>query len=81
MYADDVVLYTDAVSDIDSTHKLQANLDALLKWCNDWKMTVNINKCAIMRMSRNKCAVVPKYFFNNSVIPVVEEFKYLSVHL
>ena len=79
MYTDDV-LYTD-VSDMDSTHKLQANLDALLKWCIDWKMTVNVNKCAVMRMSRNKCAIVPKYFFNNSVIPVVEEFKYLGVFI
>ena len=81
MYADDVVLYTDVTSNSESNLTLQDNLNELSRWCKDWKMLVNVNKCAIMRMTRNKCSVKPAYYLNNLEIPVVEEFKYLGVYI
>ena len=79
MFADDVVIYTNVMGGIGSSSKLQEDLNMLIRWCEEWKMSVNVKKCAIMRMSRNKCAVTPAYYLCNSVIPVVNEFKYLGV--
>ena len=81
MYADDVVLYSDVLCREECSSNLQSNLDELLRWCNDWKMFLNIEKCAIMRMSRQKSAVRPRYYLNGLEVKVVQEFKYLGVHI
>ena len=81
MYADDVVLYTDVTSSGEYSCTLQANLNELSRWCNDWKMLVNVKKCAIMRMTRNKHPVKPTYYLNSVEIPAVQEFKYLGVYI
>ena len=81
MYADDVVLYTDVKSNEKFHFTLQADLDELSRWCKDWKMSINIKKCAIMRMSNCKSAVVPRYCLDDSEVKVVQDFKYLGVHI
>ena len=81
MYADDVVLYTEAMSNITSSENLQEGLDELSRWCEHWKMNINVKKCAVMRMTSHKCVMTPKYFLNNIELHVIQEFKYLGVTL
>ena len=81
LYADDVVIYTEVMGNTNFNSSLQANLDELSRWCNDWKMAINVDKCAIMRISRQKCAVKPRYRLNEIEVRVVRDFKYLGVHI
>ena len=81
LYADDVVLYADVMSNTGANALLQTSLDELSRWCNEWEMLVNVKKCAIMRMSRQKCAVIPRYYINESELSIVKDFKYLGVHI
>ena len=81
LYADDVVLYTEVVSNEEFSYQLQTNIDRLSQWCSKWKMSINIDKCAIMRITRHKDTVTPIYHLNHKQVPVVSEFKYLGVHI
>ena len=81
MYADDVVLYTEVMSNEPMNNNLQADLDQLWRWCRDWKMSINVKKCAVMRMAGHKYSGNPNYFLNNLEVKVVNEYKYLGVHL
>ena len=81
IYADDVVLYTEVMNNEPASENLQADLDQLCRWCRDWKMSINVKKCAVMRMSGHKYSVTPNYFLNNLEVQVVHEYKYLGVHL
>ena len=81
LYADDVVLYTDVLSNEEGSFSLQANINRLSQWCNKWKMSVNVGKCAIMRMTKQKLAVMPRYYLGGVEVRVVNEFKYLGVHI
>lgn len=81
MYADDVVLYADVKVREEFNLRLQADLNELSRWCKDWKMSINVKKCAIMRMSKAKSTVAPRYYLNNLEVPVVQDFKYLGVHI
>ena len=81
LYADDVVLYADVRSNEDVSCSLQTNILMLSQWCSKWKMSVNVRKCAIMRVTRQTDAVTPKYYLNDIAVPVVNEFKYLGVHI
>ena len=44
-------------------------------------MSVNVGKCAIMRMTKQKLAVMPRYYLGGVEVRVVNEFKYLGVHI
>ena len=81
MYADDVVFYTSIKPTEDFDYALQVDLDELSRWCQAWKMSINVSKCAIMRISKSKSTAKPRYFLNDLNIPVVQNFKYLGVHL
>ena len=47
MSADDTKIYT-AVKDIANTQRLQADLNSLAKWANDWLLRFNVKKCKYM---------------------------------
>ena len=81
LYADDVVLYTDILSNEEGSFSLQANINRLSQWCKKWKMSVYVGKCAIMRMTKQKLAVMPRYYLGGVEVRVVNEFKYLGVHI
>ena len=47
MFADDTKIYT-AVKGIADTQRLQADLNSLAKWANDWLLRFNVKKCKYM---------------------------------
>ena len=42
LYADDIVIFAECKTE------LQTSIDLLLKYCNRWKLIVNVNKTKIM---------------------------------
>ena len=75
-FADD----TKGLKEIESMadrNKLQATLDNLTKWAQDWGMSFNIPKCKIMHVGRNN----PRYEYTMSgkLLAKVEEEKDIGV--
>ena len=81
MYADDVVLYANVASNENFNSILQEDLDELSQWCRKLHMSINVKKCAVMRMTRQKCSAIPTYYLDNLDVPVVQNFKYLGVYI
>ena len=47
MFADDTKIYT-TVKDIADSQRLQADLNSLARWANDWLLRFNVKKCKYM---------------------------------
>ena len=81
LFADDVVLYGNVESGDERDRCLQDNLNLVSTWCSQWLMNINVSKCAVMRMTRNKRSVMPKYVLYDSEIRTVNHYKYLGVDI
>lgn len=72
LYADDTVIVSE------TQQGLQSALHTYHEYCNEWRLTVNTDKSKIVVFSKgrqqNYC-----FYFNNSVVEVVKEYKYLGV--
>ena len=73
-FADDTKLSRRILSDPRSTEtnvsELQADLDDLADWSNNWQMSFNVSKFACVHLGRSNPA--HEYVVNNAVIPSVE---------
>lgn len=78
MFADDCVLYSEVKSRNDQI-ALNNNLNKIYKWCNDWQMTLNENKCVCMTISRKKLPLDFNYELSGHKLNKVTTFKYLGV--
>jgi Reverse transcriptase (RNA-dependent DNA polymerase) len=66
LFADDILLQTQ------TSWQMQQLLIATQKWCEDNRMAVNVNKCGTFSNGPT---------INSEPIPVVENYKYLGIHL
>ena len=74
LFADDLTLFSNTVIG------LQRLIDRLSDYCNQWKLTVNIDKTKIMVFRRGgPLSRTEKWFYNGSQIETVSYFKYLGV--
>lgn len=73
LYADDTVLLAKSSND------LQHALNAFESFCTEWKLTVNIEKTKIILFGRGKLKSSLKFFYNNTQIEIVRQYKYLGV--
>lgn len=80
MFADDCVIYK-TVTDTFNQQSLQNNLNLVENWCNDWLMTLNINKCKYISFHRHSNPLLFPYTISNVPIDPVQSYKYLGVHL
>ena len=74
LYADDIVIFAE------SKDELQRSLDALLAYCNRWKLVVNTRKTTITIFK--KSGRLPNYTvfnFDNVEIEIVKFFTYLCI--
>lgn len=79
LFADDCVIYRIISNSCDRT-ALQTDLDSISRWCSDWLMKLNINKCKSMRVSRVPYSTNPAdYTLNNTPLTAVTSYKYLGV--
>ena len=74
LYTDDIVLLAENKND------MQHVLDILLKWCEKWRINVNISKSNVMHFRRGQ---LPRSTFNfkigNQPLLIVEQYRYLGV--
>ena len=72
LYADDTVIISE------SKDGLQSALSTYSEYCNEWRLTITVDKSKVMVFSKGRQT---EYSFqiNNNDIEVVKEFKYLGV--
>lgn len=69
LFADDSKLYS-AIADQDDQATLQSSINKLCEWTEEWKMSLNMNKCKHMEIgniTRNSNYTLPD---NDETIPV-----------
>lgn len=79
LFADDYVVVREITNAQDLT-TLQTDLNAISDWCNDSLMTLNNNKCKVLRVSRT-ASNPPAYQLNNTILESVTSYRYLGVHI
>ena len=58
---------------------LQADLDALANWENEWDMSFHPDKCSVLHCSRSRTPIITEYFLHGHKLESVESAKYLGV--
>ena len=54
LFADDTKIYSrlsESSYELD-VERIQLDLDIIVKWCNDWQMELNVDKCKVMHIGR-----------------------------
>ena len=72
-FADDTVIFGNSKED------LQLALNVFSKYCDDWKLTVNISKTKVMVFSGGRLPSNIRFHFKNTELQVVNEYKYLGI--
>ena len=71
LYADDIVVFAE------SKDELQRSLDALLEYCNRWKLVVHTRKTKIMIFKKSGTLPNNTVYFDNVEIETVKNlFRY-----
>ena len=79
LFADDAKFYKRITSFVDCL-LLQSDIDSLIRWCSDWKISLNVDKCAYIKFSNKRISVFDfSYSILNSPIPRVFDIKDLGV--
>ena len=73
LYADDTIILSNSAAG------LQKGLDNLGSYCTEWKLKVNSTKTKIIIFSKRKPKNLPIFIFDNNILEIVHEFKYLGV--
>jgi Reverse transcriptase (RNA-dependent DNA polymerase) len=68
LFADDVKLYS-SVDLHDFLNSLPRSLDRLSAWADQWKLTINISKCSVLRLTSTTHRTSRIYFINGIPIP------------
>ena len=81
MYADDTLLMSSSSDINESVSKCQSMLDAIIKWCDKNKLTVNIKKtkCMFINSLNQTPNVVPMIKGNS--LDVIKHFEYLGMQI
>ncbi len=76
LFADDIVLMAE------SEYDLQFLLNKVHEWCMKWQLSVNKDKTKVVHFRKRRQAKTGETFtFDNSVIEIVDRYKYLGVML
>ena len=58
---------------------LQNDLNALDVWCKTWQLSLNKDKCLVMRISQKRERSVPTYSLDGIPLVLVNSVKYLCI--
>ncbi|XP_043227986.1 uncharacterized protein LOC122384520 [Amphibalanus amphitrite] len=72
LYADDTIVLAE------TPIELQAALDAVHSYCQDWQLTVNTAKTKVVIFSRGRVKKAHTFCFGNEPLEVVREYTYLG---
>ena len=74
MVADDLVILSESATG------LQAKLDKLQSFCDDWCLTIDINKTKVMVFNKAGRLVKGKFEIHNTDIEGVSKYRYLGLY-
>jgi len=75
-FADDVKMYVRIVHDVNLL-QLQHAINALLKWADEWQLTVSVDKCCVLNIGQ--IVLMPHLMMHNEVLPNVNEVRDLGI--
>ena len=78
LFADDALLFRPIKSEKDCK-SLQKDLDTLEIWSKRWKMTFNISKFNVLRMTGKKASITQNYKLGNDPLTTITSHPYLGV--
>ena len=79
LFADDAKIFS-RIQCINDCSLLQLDLDNMSRWCADWRITLNVDKCFFINFSLLKSRNIDFiYSFGNDVIEKVSTIKDLGV--
>ena len=73
LYAYDTVLVAESAED------LQTSITLMKKYCDLWKLNINIAKIKITIFSRGKIQNIPKFQFGETQLEVTDQYTYLGL--
>ena len=76
MFADDLVITAEKTSDLNRA------LEIVHRWCNQWKLRINAEKCSVVHFQK-KCVRRSSVEFRigEEILSMVSEYKYLGIVL
>jgi len=76
LFADDAKIYS-VIKDVDDSRMLQAGLDALHHWSNEWQLPISLQKCSVLHLGRNN--LEHSYTIHGVSLPNVKQVTDLGV--
>jgi len=80
MYADDLKIFKVIETSVDS-EDLQADLNALVVYCQTHRLNLNLNKCNQITFSRLRSSELFQYYLDSHPLAIVTEIKDLGILL
>ena len=86
LYADNMVIYT-PISGADSRQNVQSDVNAVYKWCNKNKLTINVGKTKAQYFPRNSNIDTKTFesnnpiYINNAKLQYEQHFRYLGIEV
>ena len=78
LFADDTILYRTINSTAD-TASLQADIEQLQRWCEEWQMAFHPSKCSVLRVTTSRSPLNVPYTLCGHTLELVKQVKYLGV--
>ena len=80
LFADDCIIYRPVTKSGDAEY-LQADINNLMSWAEEWSMLFNPEKCEVIRVTNKKKPLKYMYKISDQMLKSVEDKKYLGVTL
>lgn len=77
-FADDTAKLASNINPLEASRLLQGSLDEMQKWANKWRIKINESVHITFTTKHSSC---PEVTYNNQIIPMKTEIKYLGMHL
>jgi len=78
VFADDVKMYVRIVNDVNLL-QLQHAIDSLLRWTEEWQLTVSVDKCCVLNIGH--LVLLPELKIQNKVLPNVNSVYDLGINV
>ena len=79
LFADDTKLVK-SIQTFNDSLDLQKDIDSMVDWCREWKLSLNENKCAAIRYSLlSKCNTQPTYTIKGTLVETTSTHRDLGI--
>ena len=81
MYADDTLIMSHGKTELEAVERSQTRLNTLTSWCQQNKLTININKTKHMCITNRKLPLNQNIHIDGANLTNVENFEYLEIKI